>query len=209
MDWYVTYEGQVSGRVRDAEGQPVADLRMTLERKDAPLPGYERSAYATTGLDGTYHFDHLSPGRYLLYTRGSLSLTGDSLLYFPHATNVDQAQLIDVGDSTSVGGYDFTLSKLKPTMPVRVTVLEPDGSPAQAGLLLFAFPNGTSGNEPTRTAITDTLGVATLPLHSGQEYAISIALDSHHQNCGFATKTFFGTETSTTLSITSPEKCPR
>ena len=209
IDWLVTYEGQISGHVHDVDGRPVADLRMTLEPKGIQPPGYERKVFATTELDGTYRFDHLSPGQYVLYTQDAFALTGDTPVYYPHAATVDEAKTIDLGASTSVGGFDFTLGKLKPTMSVRVSILNPDGSPAKAGLMLFAFPNGSHGDEPTRTAMSDASGIATLPLQSGREYAISIALDSNHQNCGFVTKTFSETMADTIISITSPEKCER
>lgn len=200
-DWHVTYEGQVSGRVRDAEGLPVADLRLILQSKADQPQGYDQKASTSTELDGTYRFEHLSPGQYALYTQDAFALTGDTPIYYP--------KTIDVGESTSGSGYDLTLSKLKPTMPVRVTVLEPDGSPAVAGLMLFAFPNGTHGDQPTRSGISDSSGLATLPLQSGREYAISVALDRNHQNCGFAIRTFSETENSATISITAPENCAR
>ena len=210
MDWYVTYDGTVSGHVRDANGKPVADLRMFLETKAAPPSGYTHNVTATTQLDGTYRFDHLSPGQYLLYTRDAAFLTEDDRapIYFPH-TDRAGATPIELGESATLGNYNFTLGKLKPVLPVRVTVLEPDGSPAHPGLMLFAFPNGTYGGEPTRTGITEASGLAILPLQSGRQYAISVALDGHHQNCGFLTQTFSEIANSGTVTITAPDKCRR
>ncbi len=199
LDWHVTYEGQISGRVRSVDGQPVADLTLALEPKAPQRPGYDRKVFATTDLDGTYRFHHLSPGQYALSTRDAFALTGDTPISYPNT--------IEVGESTAIGGYDLTLGKLKPTMPVRVTILEPDGSPAKAGLMLFAFPNGNHGDEPTRSAVSDASGVAILPLQRDKEYAISVALDRDHPNCGMVVKSFFYGQNSTTVSITSPERC--
>ncbi len=58
----------------------------------------------------------------------------------------------------------------------------PDGSPAKAGLMLFAFPNGNHGDKPTRSAVSDASGVAILPLQRDKECAISVALDRDHPN---------------------------
>ena len=60
-DWYVKYQGRVSGRVLDVDGRPVADLLMHLN-----VAGAERNAgqlRAVTGADGSYTFEEVSPGR--------------------------------------------------------------------------------------------------------------------------------------------------
>ena len=75
----------------------------------------------------------------------------------------------------------------------------PDGSPAKAGLMLFAFPNGNHGDEPTRSAVSDASGVAILPLQRDKEYAISVALDRDHPN---------GSVTNIRLGWTESDKLP-
>ncbi len=83
LDWHVTYEGQISGRVRSVDGQPVADLTLALEPKAPQRPGYDRKVFAITDLDGTYRFHHLSPGQYALSTRDAFALTGDTPISYP------------------------------------------------------------------------------------------------------------------------------
>jgi|GEM_PF-3172600 len=206
VDWPVTYEGRIMGRVVDSQGTPVADLRLELHRTDKAERYPEHQA--TTALNGNYAFEHLSPGDYLVAVRDPSFLTeeGSSTIFYPHSDR-QSARAILLGAAETYNHADFTLERLRKTLSVRVKVVQKNGEAAPAGLFLFAFPNRSSGREPIRTGITDEVGIATLPLFPGWEYAISVALDRSHPQCGFVTLTTTEDTDSGTLVIQQPENC--
>jgi hypothetical protein len=213
VDWWVTYEGRVRGKVSDVDGRPVADLRLELKRPKETSAGSPRMPdSATTLLDGSYEFEHVSPGEYIVAVRsaGALTEEGASTIYYPHSDTLEEAQIIKLGASATADEVNFVLARLRTTVPVAVRVVMPDGSDAPAGLELFARPNNSKFSEPTRSAITDSAGAATLPLFAGKDYSISVALDRHHPECGNGLRLVVseGIEAGV-LSITNPEACRR
>jgi hypothetical protein len=60
---------RVSGIVRDSEGRPAAGMRVTL---NAPRgSGFRQGEMSMSGDDGSFTFDHVLPGQYLLHVRPS------------------------------------------------------------------------------------------------------------------------------------------
>jgi hypothetical protein len=213
VNWLVTYEGRVRGKVSDVDGRPVADLRLELKRPKETSAGSPRMLNpATTLLDGSYEFEHVSPGEYVVAIRGAGALTeeGASTIYYPHSNTVEEAQIVKLGASATADQVNFVLARLRTTVPVVVRVVMPDGSAAPAGLELFAFPNNSKPGEPWRSAITDSTGVATLPLFAGKDYWISVTLDRNHPMCGNGLRMVVseGMEAGV-LSITNLEACRR
>jgi hypothetical protein len=207
VDWPVTYEGRIRGRVLDVDGRPVADLEMLLKSANgARLHDYPKT---TTDGTGAYEYDHLSPGQYLVLANRVPALTEERAaeIYYPHSQASD-AGIVSLGPAETVDRVDFVLARLRPTDAVKVSVVLQDGRPAPAGLLLFAFPNGVRPNQQlTRTGLTDASGTAILPLKFGQEYAISVARDRQHPFCGFIQLTFSEQKTTGVLTIDHPDEC--
>ncbi|RSL16090.1 carboxypeptidase family protein [Edaphobacter aggregans] len=212
VNWWVTYEGRVRGRVSDVDRRPVVDQRLELKRSES-LAGTPRVSVSTTTLvDGSYEFEHVSPGEYVVAVRsaGALTEEGASTIYYPHSNTVEEAQIIKLGASATADQVNFVLARLRTTVPVVVRVVMPDGSAAPAGMELFAFPNNSKPGEPWRSAITDSTGVATLPLFAGKDYWISVTLDRNHPMCGNGLRMVVseGMEAGV-LSITNLEACRR
>ena len=203
----VAYDGQIAGRVVDADGRAVADLSLELQQMKGGRA--EAVGRAKTDGSGSYEFTRVSPGGYFVAVRGAGWLTeeGASTVYYPHATEINVAQAVELGASAKRESVDFLLAKLRPTLAVRVRVLRQDGS-AAAGLELFAFPNRSRPGEPTRTGVTDAGGWATLPLFPDKEYAVSVVVDSNHVGCGSAV-IVTGAEEKPVPPITVTEACQR
>ena len=62
---------RVSGFVRDREGRPASGMRMTLNEPSGPR--YDQIDVAMLGADGSFTFEHVLPGRYLLHVRPSFA----------------------------------------------------------------------------------------------------------------------------------------
>jgi hypothetical protein len=213
VDWHVSYEGQVRGRLLDVDGRPVADLSMSLERTVPDENGRRvEQQHVITDLEGRYVFRLVPPGEYVVKVEhpGALTDEGFSSLYYPHATTLEEAEVVKLGASATRDGLDFVLPRLRPTLPVQVKVVQLDGSVAPAGLMVFAFENNSRQAAPTRTAMTDREGWAALPLFSGREYSISVALDRNHPGCGSGLRMLVKDRTDVgVLTMTNPEACLR
>ena len=112
---------------------------------------------------------------------GALTEEYPAVMY-PHATNAGNAEVIQLGPSATRAGVDFTLARLRPTVPVRVRVLLPDGTAAPAGMMVFAEDGGARARV-NRTGVTGADGWATLPLFAGRSYSLNVALDRSHVFC--------------------------
>ena len=205
VDWRVSYEGKVRGRVVDVDGRPVADLTMTLERAEPDDNGRRSSQRAVTELDGTYEFELVSPGDYVVKPESPVSLTE-----YPGQTPVQFAQPVTLGASATLDGANFALPRLRPTLPVRVKVVDAGGYPVPAGAMVFAYENGSSQPAPTRTGVTDSEGWVTLPLLRGRVYSLRVARDRSHPMCsGELRLTAQDGGDLGPLKISNPEACLR
>lgn len=59
--------GTISGRVVNADGQPVAGVTVTIEESSQP----HRDIGAVTGPDGSFRLHGLRPGSYMLAADGA------------------------------------------------------------------------------------------------------------------------------------------
>ena len=62
---------RVSGVVRDAEGRPASGMRMTLNEPRGPR--FDQIDVSMLSADGSFAFEHVLPGRYLLHVRPSVA----------------------------------------------------------------------------------------------------------------------------------------
>jgi hypothetical protein len=62
---------RVSGVVRDSEGRPAAGMRTTLNESTGPR--FDQIDVSILSTDGSFTFEHVLPGRYLLHVRPSVA----------------------------------------------------------------------------------------------------------------------------------------
>ena len=202
--WYVAYDGRINGQALDRDGLPVADLRLQLQA-EAGAPQHQD--LATTGPDGRYHFERVSPGSYRVTAQNAGALTeyGEDA----DVPTSSWSRTVQLESSATQDNVDFRLSRLRRTEFVRVRVMLPDGTGAQAGLELFAFPNAGKPGDPTRTARTGADGWATLPLFAGRQYAVSVSRSSADVPCGagLTIQVTPGMTQGGVLPVTRPELC--
>jgi hypothetical protein len=135
---------RVSGIVRDSEGRPAGGMRMTLNE---PLgSGYSQTDMSMLSDNGSFTFEHVLPGQYLLYVRPSR--VGQKP---PFPVNVESASTYvnvagdDVSDLILTTAAGFALSG-------RVTVEGSTAPLAMKGLTISAReidPNLQSLGSPT------------------------------------------------------------
>ena len=140
--------GTVTGVVRRAGGTPAAGVRVyaiaAKDAADAATGAAPLESQAQTDEAGRYRLE-ISAGRYYI---GSGSVTAPT--YYPGATDIVAARVVEVGAGRLVEGIDFSsyipaaqgplgLSVLQGNASISGTLRFPDGSPA-GGIRVVAFP---------------------------------------------------------------------
>lgn len=146
----------ISGQVLNPEGEPVADVNVSLLRQGRNLgaPILVQYRQATTDDRGEYRFANIDPGRYYLRTTpreaghfGGMPAAHQPILvdqYYGGARDPKEASLVHVGGGEDLAGLDFHLIS-EPAVEVRGRILgvpeEPESAttqPAREGSVLVS-----------------------------------------------------------------------
>lgn len=116
---------KLHGQVRDPEGKPVAGAHVRIS------PALDGDT--TTGDEGTFGFDDLKPGVYVL----SASVPGQAATYFPSTNEPAQTREIQLEGGDDLWGIEIQL-RSAPVYRVRGVVLDSSDNPvAHAKVTLF------------------------------------------------------------------------
>jgi hypothetical protein len=101
-------DGMVSGVLKDAEGRPIAGVRMAAitrsESREDAIASPSMAGLAETDEQGRYVLNGLPPGRYFI-AAGRL----DVQTYYPGTSNMALAKEVTIPPGLVVSGIDFTL----------------------------------------------------------------------------------------------------
>ena len=184
VSFYVVDNGRISGKVLDADGQPVPKILLYLMR--AEDVGAERPQwnYASADEEGRFTFRPVVPGRYLLGVRlNGLSSPGEvandyPLTFYPGVSKAAQATPITIshaGEHVS----DHVLH-LPPRLTERIVegvVMLPDNRPAAKASVSYQELSGA--NLPTSYGLeSDEQGRFKIRIYDGLKYLISAHFDT-------------------------------
>jgi hypothetical protein len=129
--------GAVSGRVVDADGDPVAGASVQLLAAKAKWEG----AFATTNDHGEYREYGIPPGKYRLVVASNSKLAGDlsvkltgaeerndSWTYYPGTADARRATTIEVSPGAELPGFDLALVRSR-VVRVRGRIIAPADAP--------------------------------------------------------------------------------
>ena len=129
--------GVVSGRVVDADGDPVAGASVQLMADR----GKREGSFATTNDRGEYRAFGVPPGKYRLLVAANSKLAGDlslkltgaeeqnySWTYYPGTADARRATTIEVGPGAELQGFDLALVRSR-VVRVRGRVTGPADAP--------------------------------------------------------------------------------
>ncbi len=151
--FYVFLDGRISGKVIDASGRPLDEVRVDLVKAETLSNDRTdiKSWAAWSDEAGNYEFRLVQPGRYYL----GINLVGGPdneypypTTYFPNSSTPNQAKIIEVGEGIKIKGYDFKLTRLI-EREVKGTVVWSDGRPATDVNVVIGLaddPHWTMGN---------------------------------------------------------------
>jgi hypothetical protein len=176
----VQSNGRVGGRLTDARGKPLKEMRVDVVKADDPEKGWA----AWTDADGRYEFRMVQPGRYFLGI--NLEWVPDdrypySRMYYPGVTDETLAKAIVVGDGDKLDGIDLVLPPrlVNHTFEGAVTWL--DGRPAVGARVFFELRDDPGRSLP-KIAIVDSEGKFSLSLFIGHVYVIYASIDKGSQD---------------------------
>ena len=187
VDWHVSYDGHVRGRVADVDGTPVGHLMVELQRRDAnSFNGLAMVDMQETGEAGRYDFSRISPGDYIIVANnlGASPTRPYPRIYYPASESIEGASTVRVAASATVDDVDLVMPRAWKRVAVTTKVVNEDGTP-KSGVTVYGYEvNNRSAVEPM-SAVTGQDGWATLAVYEGQEYYVTASVQSGlQQRCG-------------------------
>ena len=147
VGWYVTDNGRVSGRVINADGEPVARIHVSLVYADADNKDRDKSD--RTDNDGQFTFSAIQRGRYLIainhtrYPEPNDPTMAYPVTFYPGVVDQAHAQAITVGAGEKLTNLEVRIPSKRPASILSGTVVWSDGSPvAKAQLTVMDVTQG-------------------------------------------------------------------
>lgn len=182
-DFAAIPNGQISGRVVDAEGNPVKKAKITLIKSDADGFLSMRDELASAYVDdeeGRFKLTRVSPGEYLLVLNVTFSPDAEEPYpptYYPGVRDRAEATIIKLGLGQKLSGYTLRLPPKLTERVIQGSVVWPDGRPAAEAEVYLTDENhpGWIANGSVKT---DTSGRFTIMGFEGIRYWVLANVDS-------------------------------
>lgn len=179
--FYLESDTRVSGRVVDATGQPVANLRLNM--RGAPANNTNNAnnlgnilLYAETDEVGRFEFRTVPPGDYFLGVRLLSYSVGEMppypRTYYPGVTTREQASRVSVREGEWVRDLELRLPPRRVAHAVRGLVVWADGRPAPGANIYLSVQEEEETTLHT-TLRADENGQFTLSVYEGLTYKVS------------------------------------
>jgi len=210
--FWITTDGRISGHVLDFGGQPAQGTHVGLAYFDSPnfnardgYVSYDRSAY--TDDRGSYQFDGLLPGKYLVFLNpfGFDDKHPYPRQFYKGGEELETATKIDVPESGAVLDIDFTLPPPLTRKPIEVLVRNAQGLPV-AGAQVLARDQALPGNSGLPAQNTGADGKAMLEVYAERSYYITATINiaGGKQECGGPEKLDPRNASSITITVVHP-----
>ena len=175
-EFYLESDTRVSGRVLDAEGNPVAKLRLNMRGANSDKRNVNTFLYAMTDDDGQFQFKIVPPGDYWLGFRIMNSSQPDGQAfprtYYPGVTSKALATIVSVKEGQSLQRIDIQFPARLTQRTVNGVVVWPDGRPADAvSIYVSLIEEGDMSSFATVPA--DENGKFSLTVYEGLQYRVS------------------------------------
>jgi hypothetical protein len=185
VNYFVSDNGRLSGRVFDPDGQPAAGVLLALMERDHSDPKTSWWKSAKADKNGQFDFSALPPGQYLL----AVNLTrfpdpkdptnAYPRTYYPGVADLSKARTITLGAGENLGDITFQLPTRREPSTINGKVVWNDGTPvAKAGI---AFRDVTYHDPSMNNAIqADDQGYFTINAYLGQTFVIEDRSDRRY-----------------------------
>ncbi|HEX3145931.1 MAG TPA: carboxypeptidase regulatory-like domain-containing protein [Pyrinomonadaceae bacterium] len=190
IDLKLVRGGVVTGRITDADDKPIAEERVSIQfvsENGQPAPRIPSQFGPTPMTDdrGVYRIYGLPPGRYRVSVGQEASGAIGSpsgfyvLTYYPDATDLTRASLIDVIAGAEVSNIDIKLKRRAETRSISGRVVDAENglplSGVRLGLQVFHEPGRPYSTGTSATTTAD--GSFTIAGVTSGKYAVYIGTD--------------------------------
>lgn len=183
-DFYAQLDGEISGRVLDADGRPAVNVKVDLIPADGAASASPPARWRYTNHEGDYKIDWVPPGRFLL----GVNLVGSQSgrcpyprTYYPGAADPTGATVVEVGEGQKLSGQDMTLSLPTEEAAIEGVAVWPDGKPA-AGSVLVLHNTERPYQVTVRQVAADAEGRFRLRGRAGCRYWLKASFDGRGAN---------------------------
>ena len=183
ITWRLTDNGRVSGRVIDAESQPVARILVSLLDPEDQKDNYTK--YERTDGDGRFSFAGVSRGRYFIAVNRNRFADPKDLTnaypptFYPGVVDQTHAQLITVGAGEKLTDLEVRIPLKRPPSILDGSVVWSDGSPVvNAQLSIYDVTQGESNI--AYGAAADAQGHFRIEGYAGQKLIINARSNRQH-----------------------------
>ena len=180
--WYINDNGHVSGRVVNADGEPVARILVGLVDPGALNPKENQVKLDRTDNEGNFKFAAVPRGRYLIavnhtrFPEPNDPTRSYPPTFYPGVIDKEQAQAITVGAGEKLNDLVVRVPAKLPPSVVKVSVVWSDGSPVVKAIL--SVTDLTQGESSLSNSVqTDDQGQATIDGYVGQKLNIHARSD--------------------------------
>lgn len=176
VGWYITDNGRVSGRVVNADGEPVAKILVSLVDPGASASDYP-SKLERTNDEGYFSFSAVPAGTYhIAVNRNRFPDPNDPTnayppSFYPGVVDQKHAQAITVGAGEKLSDFEIRIPAKLPDSILTGTVVWADGSPVANAQL--SVKDVTYHDESVNHGVTvDEQGRFKINGYSGQKLVI-------------------------------------
>ena len=141
LSWFVTDNGRVSGRVVNADGEPVARIQVSLINPGSSVTDYAVKLERTND-DGYFSFSAVPRGTYniavnfIRYPQPNDPTRAYPPSFYPGVVDQKHAQAITVGAGEKLSDLEIRIPSKRPDSALTGTVVWTDGSPVPNAQLL-------------------------------------------------------------------------
>ncbi len=177
VDYFVADNGRITGRIFDAEGQPVPNVLVALVDADEHDLERDYAKLERADQNGRYSFTAVPPGRYLLalnvtrYPQPDDPTNAYPRTYYPGVAQASQASIISLDAGEKLTERDLRLPQRRAASVIKGIVTWADGTPvANAGISFRDVTYYDSGSN--NGAQADERGRFTINAYEGQTFVI-------------------------------------
>lgn len=180
-------DNKISGKVFDANGNPMKDVCLDLV-PTVKKPSQYFHIFDCTKEDGSYVLDDMPSGKYLILANkdGKISSSEPFLpLYYPNTFDKEKAVVITMGEGDFRESYDIKIPSQSETITVQGKLLFSDGKPVVDEFVEFASNVETKNIESKSNSKTDNQGNFSVKVLKGQKGKLygGMYIYGQYKNC--------------------------